>query len=55
MLEAHKDSWGSWRVIDVLGKPVVDLPEDLHEDLLTWRWLSDIARRMKEKNDKPPT
>ena len=52
MLEAHKDSLGSWRVIDVLGKPVVELSEELHEDLLTWRWLAETSRRMKDKASK---
>jgi hypothetical protein len=55
MLEALADGFGGWRVVDVLGQPWLDLPVELTEDLLTWRWLAGIAERVragrKEEHD----
>jgi hypothetical protein len=35
--------------MDVLGKPAADMPHDLYEDLVTWRWLVGVARKQKAK------
>lgn len=49
LLDAFADSLGGWHFMDVLGKPAADLPHDLYEDLVTWRWLVGVARKQKAK------
>lgn len=49
-LEAFKDGFGAWRFLPGPGLTVVEQDEALMEDLMTWRWLADIARRQNEKN-----
>jgi hypothetical protein len=51
-LEAFTDGYGAWKVIDVLGVPLVDLPEMMVEDLMTLRWLKDIADTQKRNREK---
>lgn len=50
MLEAFTDGMGAWQVMDVLGKPLMKLPDALVSDLMTWRYLVGIIRAMKEDN-----
>lgn len=54
LLEAFADGFGGWKVMDTLGKPLVDLPEILVDDLLTLRYLAGISEaiRSKEKREK---
>jgi hypothetical protein len=52
LLESFQDGMGSWNPVGVLGKPIVELDEKLVSDLMTWRWLYDIAKRSKEKMDR---
>jgi hypothetical protein len=52
LLEALADGFGAWRVADVLGAPWLDLPVELTEDLLTWRWLAGIAERVRAKQNR---
>ena len=47
LLEAFADGYGAWRLIDVIGKPLLELDERLIQDLMTWRWLVDIIRKQK--------
>ena len=47
LLESFTDGYGAWQVLDVLGKPIIKLEETLVQDLMTWRWLGDIARKQK--------
>lgn len=54
VLEGFADGMGAWRVQDVLGRPVMDLPWTLVEDLLTWRDLASRVRRMNEKQRGSP-
>ena len=49
LLEAYADGMGGWRIMDVIGKPLSELPEPLVEDLMTWRWLVGIAQRLNSK------
>jgi hypothetical protein len=49
MLEAFTDGMGAWNVMDVLGKPLMELPDALVSDLLTWRYLVGIVKAMKEE------
>lgn len=42
---------GGWRVLDVLGKSVANLPETLVDDLLTWRHLVGIGKEQKRKRE----
>jgi hypothetical protein len=51
-LEAFADGYGGWKVVDVLGKSIVELDEQLVEDLMAWRWLADIVRRQKPPEDE---
>jgi hypothetical protein len=51
MLEAFSDGFGGWRVIDVLGSPIVELPDWLVQDLLTLKWLAGILRGKKRDSD----
>ena len=48
MLEAFTDGMGAWQVMDVLGKPLMELPDALVSDLMQWRYLVGIVRSMKE-------
>jgi hypothetical protein len=48
MLEAFTDGMGAWQVMDVLGKPLMELPDALVSDLMQWRYLVSIIRAMKE-------
>jgi hypothetical protein len=48
MLEAFTDGMGAWQVMDVLGKPLMELPDALVSDLMTWRFLVGIVKGMKE-------
>lgn len=48
LLETFKDAWGGWNVMDVLGQPIVDLPDALKDDLLTWSWLAGKVRKQRE-------
>ena len=48
MLEAFTDGMGAWNVMDVLGKPLMQLPDALVSDLMTWRYLVGIVKSMKE-------
>jgi len=50
MLEAFADDFGGWRLMDVLGKPVVELDDALISDLLMWKYLAAIIRRPKKKD-----
>jgi hypothetical protein len=45
-LRGNADGYGGWKVQDTLGCAWIDLPEQLRADLMTWRWLADIAERM---------
>lgn len=49
MLEAFTDGMGAWNVMDVLGKPLMELPDALVSDLLTWRYLVGIVKSAKDK------
>jgi len=40
-----------WQIIDTLGRPWIELPERLQEDLLTWRWLLGIAEGIRKKQN----
>lgn len=48
MLESMADGMGAWRFMDVLGEPLMKLPESLTQDLLTWRWLAGIVRHQND-------
>lgn len=52
LVEVFKDAWGSWSVMDVLGAPIVELPDALKEDLLTWSWLARCMRKQKDDESK---
>ena len=52
MLETFADDMGSWKFMDVLGKPVMKLPDALVADLLTWRYLGNTIRGMSKKEDE---
>jgi len=54
-LEAHADEFGSWNFIDVLGKPLVELPDKLVQDLELWKYIVGIIRRVIEKTKKKDT
>jgi hypothetical protein len=45
LLDAFSDGMGAWRFLDVLGAPLVDLPEALVADLMTLRRFYGIADR----------
>jgi hypothetical protein len=47
LLESFADGYGGWKPMDVIGKPLAELPETLVHDLMAWRWLADIVRRQK--------
>jgi len=49
LLESFSDGYGAWKVLDVLGKPLMDLDEALVHDLMTWRWIGNIVRRQNSK------
>lgn len=49
MLEAFSDGWGGWRIVDVLGKPVLELPDWLVHDLLTLRYIASAMREQRRK------
>ena len=51
-LETFKDGFGGWDILGVLGKPVIDLPETLVNDLITWRFLSDKVQEEISKKKK---
>jgi hypothetical protein len=48
MLESFTDGMGAWRFEDILGKPLLKLPDWLVSDLMTWRYLTGIIKSMKE-------
>lgn len=48
ILEAFTDGMGAWQVMDVLGKPLMELSDALVSDLMTWRYLVGIVKAMKE-------
>ena len=54
LLEAFSDELGGWRIMDVLGMPIVELSDALVTDLLMWRYLAGIVRRAnaEKKKDK---
>ena len=43
---------GGWKILNVLGKPLVALEDWLVEDLTTLRWLGSITQRQLEENQK---
>ncbi len=47
LLESFKKEDGSWAVMDVIGKPVMELGDSLVKDLLTWRFLKGIIDNQK--------
>lgn len=55
LLEAFSDSFGGWRIFDLFGKPVIELPEKLVTDLLILRRLVGQMRRQREKEQKTRT
>lgn len=55
MLEAFSDDFGGWRMMDVLGRPVVELPDALVVDLLTWKFLAGIIHRVQDAKKKDKT
>jgi hypothetical protein len=40
---------GGWNTQNILGKPWVELPAALADDLLKWRWLYGIGTRIRSK------
>lgn len=50
MLESFSDGMGAWQVMDVLGKPLMQLPDGLVNDLMTWRYLVGIVKGLQEKS-----
>ncbi len=52
LLESFTDSMGGWKIVDVLGKPLVALEDWLVEDLTLLRWLGGITQRQLEEVEK---
>lgn len=49
LLEAFSDSMGNWRVMDVFGRPIVELPDALVADLLQLRHVAEVIRNQKDR------
>ncbi len=43
---------GGWKILDVLGKPLILLEDWLVEDLTLLRWLGGITQRQLEEIQK---
>lgn len=50
-LEALSDGWGGWKIIDVLGKPWVELDEATAEDILTCKRIAGIVDYQNKHTD----
>lgn len=52
LLESFKDgASGAWDITGVLGKPILELDEQLVQDLLQWRWLKNIVESLQDKDE----
>ena len=49
MLETFSDGMGAWDFMNVLGMPAMKLPDALLTDLMTWKYIVGIIKRMKEE------
>ena len=50
LLEATSSEFG-WNMINTLGRSWIDIPDELQEDLLTWRWLQGIAENIRKRQN----
>jgi hypothetical protein len=53
-LEAFTDGFGGWKVVDVLGKPWLELDEDLADDLLTCKRIAGIVEYQNKNAEGEP-
>lgn len=51
LLESFRDGTGTWNIQQVLGKPVMEIEEELIQDLLKWRWLKGIVEDLNKAED----
>ena len=50
-MEAFADGYGAWRFLPHPGG-LLEQPEWLMEDLLTWRWLANKVKKQQEAQKK---